>query len=57
MNMQIRVVCGWCPPDARTVIVDVPGTPDGISHGICDACLEKMRAQMARHEAGATLKK
>lgn len=45
MNMQIRVVCAWCP----AVIVDVPGTPDGTSHGICPSCYEKMQAQMFRH--------
>lgn len=35
---KIRTLCAWCPPDKKTVIVDIPEDGRGVSHGMCFAC-------------------
>jgi hypothetical protein len=46
----VRTVCGWCPRDRQTVIVDVPADERGVSHGICPSCKAKLDGQIEQKE-------
>jgi hypothetical protein len=46
--MSIKVICAWCQKDMG----EKSGTcRDGISHGICPDCLEKVRNEMYQRKA------
>jgi hypothetical protein len=50
----IRTVCAWCAGQNRpaAVLVDVPIDDRGLSHGICAACLSRLRSTRRRSSAG-----
>ena len=44
----MRVICSWCKKDLG---VKEPKEDHSISHGMCDACLEKMKKEIREYHA------
>lgn len=46
----IQIVCAWCKTHLGSV--PDPSGQGGISHGMCEACANKMKAELRKQKGG-----